>query len=165
VIALQSTTTNGPSGRPLASWIARAASSLPVPDSPSISTVASVGDAISSTAKQLAHRHALARHRTEVIVIAGRQRDRLGGRDPHRRGPELHGGTRRDHHLSYLGALPPRAVGRAEVLDPDPSGTAVSSPCRRDTCGSTSTRSHDACAPTTTGRAPSAIRRTAVAQD
>ena len=33
-----------------ASWIARAASSLPVPDSPSISTVASVGDAISSTA-------------------------------------------------------------------------------------------------------------------
>src|SRR5262245_17359731 len=37
-----------------------------------------------------------------------------------------------------------------------PSGVIESSACRRDTWGSTSTRSHDACAPTTTGRAPSA---------
>jgi len=49
-IALQSTTTNAPLLRLDASWIARAASSLPVPDSPSISTVASLGDDISSTA-------------------------------------------------------------------------------------------------------------------
>jgi hypothetical protein len=42
-IALQSTTTNGPPARGLASWIDSAAPSLPVPVSPSISTVASVG--------------------------------------------------------------------------------------------------------------------------
>jgi hypothetical protein len=49
-IAEQSTTTNGRDARDEWSWTARAASSLPVPDSPSMSTVASVGAASSSTA-------------------------------------------------------------------------------------------------------------------
>ena len=43
VIAAQFTRTNGRSPRRLATWIARATSSLPVPDSPVTSTVASVG--------------------------------------------------------------------------------------------------------------------------
>jgi hypothetical protein len=49
--ALASKTTYGPSPRGERSWIARAASSLPVPDSPTTSTVASVFAAASITAK------------------------------------------------------------------------------------------------------------------
>jgi hypothetical protein len=49
-IAEQSTTTNGPRARAEWSCTARATSSLPVPLSPSISTVASDGAASSSTA-------------------------------------------------------------------------------------------------------------------
>jgi len=42
-MAPQSTTTNGPSARALASWMACARTSLPVPVSPSMSTVPSAG--------------------------------------------------------------------------------------------------------------------------
>ncbi len=42
-MAPQSTTTNGPLDRPLSSWMAWARSSLPVPVSPSSSTVPSAG--------------------------------------------------------------------------------------------------------------------------
>jgi hypothetical protein len=41
-VAPQSTATKGPALRPLAAWIARATNSLPVPLSPTTSTVASV---------------------------------------------------------------------------------------------------------------------------
>ena len=44
----QSTTTNGPRLRRLASWIARATTSLPVPVSPSMSTLSSVPAIFSS---------------------------------------------------------------------------------------------------------------------
>ncbi len=105
-----------------ASWIACAASSLPVPDSPSISTVASVGEAISSTANSSRIATTLPRHRAEVVASARRQARRVARGDPHRRVAELDGGTCGYHDLADPGALPPRAVGRAEILDPDPVG-------------------------------------------
>jgi len=51
-IAVQSTTTKGPGARRLAPWSASAAPSLPVPVSPWISTVTSLGAHRSSSAKR-----------------------------------------------------------------------------------------------------------------
>ena len=50
--APQLTATNGPAARPESSWSARAASSLPVPDSPSRSTVAVEGAACFSVSRK-----------------------------------------------------------------------------------------------------------------
>ena len=58
--AAQLTLTNGRADRPLRSWIARATSSLPVPDSPRTSTLAVVGRNQLDLLEQLAQRRALA---------------------------------------------------------------------------------------------------------
>ena len=78
-IAPQSTTTNGLVARAAScAWIARARSSLPVPLSPSMSTVRSVRAARSSMREEVAHRRRAADRVAEAIVRAERELDRVG---------------------------------------------------------------------------------------
>ena len=65
-IAAQLTATNGPFARALFSWSARASSSLPVPLSPSSSTVASLGAACMTMS-------IVRRHASELPMIARRR--------------------------------------------------------------------------------------------
>ena len=69
---------NGPSGRSLSRWISRASSSLPVPLSPSISTVADSFAILLDDLDHLAHRAARARRRTR-----GRSVGHLGAEREH----------------------------------------------------------------------------------
>ena len=76
VRAAQFTATNGPRARRLAAWTALATSSLPVPDSPVISTVASVG-AMVRTISQSARMDSLRPTMPVCASVAARLRDRV----------------------------------------------------------------------------------------
>ena len=80
--ALQSNATNGPSARGPMRWIVRASSSLPVPLSPTISTVASLRRDALDHLEQLAHQRALADHLAEAARAA---RPRRGAGAPRAR--------------------------------------------------------------------------------
>ncbi len=136
--------------------MARAASSLPVPLSPSTSTVASLGPASSSTANS-------SRMATLVPTIAPKRSCGDGGT------------TGAGPALIRIGVVPKVTVDpvvtttsvirapchQVPLVEPrsrtrTPSGSAVSSACLRDTWASVSTTSQLAWAPISTGRAPSA---------
>ena len=78
--APQSTTTNGACLRRLCAWTARASTSLPVPVSPPISTVASVGAMRSSSPKISRIAGSVPTSIAEAVALARQQLDALGDR-------------------------------------------------------------------------------------
>ena len=78
-MAARFTGMNGPSARPDSRWIIRASSSLPVPLSPRISTVASSPATLRTRSSDLAHRAARAGHERPLALVGhlGAQRHHL----------------------------------------------------------------------------------------
>ena len=116
----QSTTTNGPPLRSLASWIALATSSLPVPVSPRMSTESGVFATFSRTLKTRRIFGDVAHERTEPVREPDVDAVLLLRLDVDLRLADGELDRRRDERFADAERADERAVGAAEVLHEDP---------------------------------------------
>ena len=126
-MALQLTGTNGIAPRALTSWIARATSSLPVPDSPATSTGAMLRATFSTSSRTFCIAIDWPAMRAERGAHRRRRRRRGGARRPRRRGDAMlrRQAGRIDRRRAAAAAAERRGDDAAELLQVDRLGQVV----------------------------------------
>ena len=135
--------------RALAWWIASAACSLPVPVSPSSSTVASRAAARSSSAKQPRMATDVPTSEPKRVLLRQRQPVALRAEvEAQHHAPQPQQAAAAQHAFHHLHAVHDDAVEAVQILHLRPRGPIRTSQWKRDTVESSSAKSLSGCEPT-----------------